>query len=76
MASENIRDQVERTEDLLKFHIKRLKEHQELSEKLAIDHTDSSKRTRNEVIGGLGAFLGILVSLLTIDPENSLDILC
>ena len=72
MATENIRNQVERTEDLLNLRIKRLKERQELSEKLVIDHTDSSKRTRNEVIGGLGVLLGILVSLLTIDPQNFL----
>lgn len=72
MAKENIRDQIERTEDLLNLHIGRLREKQRLSEKSALDHIDSSKRTRNEVIGGLSGLLGIFISLLAIYTENIL----
>lgn len=72
MQLDDIRDQIKRTEDLLNFHINKLKDGQNLSEKLGMDHTDGSKRTRNEILGGLGALVGIFVSWLSIDNENSL----
>lgn len=62
---ENIRDQVDRTEDLIKLHITKLKREQQISIQNTLEHTEGSKNTRNEILAGIGVLLSLFGALLS-----------
>lgn len=75
MALEDIRDQVQRTEDLIRYHIQRLEREQEFAVKTAEDHTNESKKTRNTILGGIGVLFSAVVTLFSASKIQFNDVL-